>query len=192
MNAEIITAVALGIGLSASTGFRVFVPLFVASVAAHFQIITLSDNFGWLASWPAMISFGVATGVEVLAYYIPFIDNLLDAITTPLAVIAGTLLMTAVLPLDDSLQKWILGFIVGGGAAVTMQSGSVISRLTSSKFTAGTANPIVSTGENIVAFGASVTALFIPLFVAIIFILIAIVIFTQLGKWKKRKKGEGN
>lgn len=192
MNAEIITAVALGIGLSASTGFRVFVPLFVASVAAHFQIITLSDSFGWLASWPAMISFGVATGVEVLAYYIPFIDNLLDAITTPLAVIAGTLLMTAVLPLDDSLQKWILGFIVGGGAAVTMQSGSVISRLTSSKFTAGTANPVVSTGENIVAFGASVTALFIPLFVAIIFILIAIVIFTQLGKWKKRKKGEGN
>lgn len=188
MNAEIITAVALGIGLSASTGFRVFVPLLVASVAAHFNIIALSESFVWLASWPAMISFGIATVVEVLAYYIPFVDNLLDTITTPLAVIAGTLLMTAVLPLDPSFQKWILGFIVGGGAAVTMQSGSVISRLSSSKFTAGTANPVVSTGENIMAFGASVTALFLPIFVAIIFIFIAVVIFIKVRKWRKNKK----
>lgn len=188
MNGEILAAVALGIGLSASAGFRVFIPMLVASVAAHFNIIPLTDSFSWLGSWPAMISFGTAAVVEVLAYYIPFVDNLLDTVTTPLAVGAGTLLMTSVLPVDNELMKWIMGFVVGGGAAATMQSGSVLSRFTSSKFTAGTANPVVSTGENMAALGSSVTALFVPVVVAIIFILIAVVIFVKLFEWRKHKK----
>ena len=188
MNGEILAAVALGIGLSASVGFRVFIPMLVASVAAHFNIIPLTESFSWLGSWPAMISFGTAAVVEVLAYYIPFVDNLLDTVTTPLAVGAGTLLMTSVLPVDNELMKWIMGFVVGGGAAATMQSGSVLSRLTSSKFTAGTANPVVSTGENVAALGSSVTALFFPAVVAVIFILIAILIFVKLFEWRKHKK----
>lgn len=190
MNGEILAAVALGIGLSASVGFRVFIPMLVASVAAHFNIIPLTESFSWLGSWPAMISFGTAAVVEVLAYYIPFVDNLLDTVTTPLAVGAGTLLMTSVLPVDNELMKWIMGFVVGGGAAATMQSGSVLSRLTSSKFTAGTANPVVSTGENVAALGSSVTALFFPAVVAVIFILIAILIFVKLFEWRKHKKNK--
>lgn len=190
MNGEILAAVALGIGLSASVGFRVFIPMLVASVAAHFNIIPLTESFSWLGSWPAMISFGTAAVVEVLAYYIPFVDNLLDTVTTPLAVGAGTLLMTSVLPVDNELMKWIMGFVVGGGAAATMQSGSVLSRLTSSKFTAGTANPVVSTGENVAALGSSVTALFFPVVVAVIFILIAILIFVKLFEWRKHKKNK--
>ncbi len=192
MNGEILAAVALGIGLSASVGFRVFIPMLVASVAAHFNIIPLTESFSWLGSWPAMISFGTAAVVEVLAYYIPFVDNLLDTVTTPLAVGAGTLLMTSVLPVDNELMKWIMGFVVGGGAAATMQSGSVLSRLTSSKFTAGTANPVVSTGENVAALGSSLTALFFPVVVAVIFILIAILIFVKLFEWRKHKKKQTN
>lgn len=192
MNGEILAAVALGIGLSASVGFRVFIPMLVASVAAHFNIIPLTESFSWLGSWPAMISFGTAAVVEVLAYYIPFVDNLLDTVTTPLAVGAGTLLMTSVLPVDNELMKWIMGFVVGGGAAATMQSGSVLSRLTSSKFTAGTANPVVSTGENVAALGSSVTALLFPVVVAVIFILIAILIFVKLFEWRKHKKKQTN
>lgn len=190
MNGEILAAVALGIGLSASVGFRVFIPMLVASVAAHFNIIPLTESFSWLGSWPAMISFGTAAVVEVLAYYIPFVDNLLDTVTTPLAVGAGTLLMTSVLPVDNELMKWIMGFVVGGGAAATMQSGSVLSRLTSSKFTAGSANPVVSTGENVAALGSSVTALLFPVVVAVIFILIAILIFVKLFEWRKHKKNK--
>ena len=188
MNPEILTAVALGIGLSASTGFRVFIPMLVASVASHFNIIPTTESFAWLGSWTAMITFGVATIVEVLAYYIPFVDNLLDTITTPMAVGAGTLLMTSVLPVDNELMKWIMGFVVGGGAAATVQSGSVLSRLTSSKFTAGTANPVVSTGENVAALGTSVLALFVPVIMAILFIVIAIIIFYKLIEWRKHKK----
>ena len=187
MDTELLTAVALGVGLSASTGFRVFIPMLVASIAAHFGILPLTDSFHWLGSWAAIISFGTATVVEVAAYYIPFVDNLLDTVTTPMAVGAGTLLMTSVLPVDNELVKWITGFILGGGAAATIQSGSVISRLTSSKFTAGAGNPVVSTGENVAALGGSILTLFIPLIIAGGFIIIAFIIFRKLFLWRKSK-----
>ncbi|HPT14072.1 MAG TPA: DUF4126 domain-containing protein [Bacteroidales bacterium] len=181
MNSETITAIALGIGLSASCGFRVFVPLLVASIAARSGIIPLQESFVWLGSWPAIICFGVATIVEIMAYYIPFVDNLLDTITTPLAIGAGSLLMTSVLPIDSEMMKWVTGIIIGGGAAATIQGGSVIARLGSSKLTAGLGNPVVATGEHAAAFGTSILALVMPVFVALVFIFLAGFIFMKFG-----------
>lgn len=188
METQIITAVALGIALSASTGFRVFVPLLVASVAARAGFLPLTDGFAWVGSWPAIICFGAATVAELLAYYIPFVDNLLDTITTPLAIGAGTLLMTSVLPMDSDMLKWITGLIVGGGAAAAVQSGSVFTRLMSSKFTGGTGNAVVATGEHAAAFGASLTALFIPVLVALFFLLlIGFIVRKLLRKLSKNR-----
>lgn len=182
MNKEIITAVAIGIGLSASCGFRVFVPMLVAAIAAKTGIFPVSDGFEWLSSWPAIITFGTATFFEILAYYIPFIDNLLDTLTAPLAVGAGTLLVTSVLPIDSDLLKWSLGFIIGGGAAATIKGGSVLTRLASSKLTAGAGNPVVATGEHAAAFGISVTALFLPLLVAALVLLLIVYIIRKFVK----------
>ena len=162
---ETVTAVALGIGLAASAGFRVFVPMLVASIAAHSGVLPVQDGFAWLAGWPAMICFGTATVAELVAYYVPFVDNLLDGITTPMAVGAGTLLMTSVLPIDGGMLKWATGFIIGGGIAATVQGGSVLVRLLSSSLTGGGANPLVTTGENAAAVGTSVLSLIIPLIV---------------------------
>lgn len=187
LNIETISAIALGIGLSASTGFRVFIPLLVAGLASHFGILPLGENFAWMGSMPALIAFGVAVVVEVLAYYIPFVDNLLDSIATPLSIGAGTLLMTSVFPSDSEWMKWIVGFVVGGGAAATIQSGSAITRLFSSKFTAGAGNPVVSTGEGVAATGFSVVSLFLPVLVAIILITI-IVLILRLGYKRLTKK----
>ncbi len=188
MEPQLITAIALGIGLSASTGFRVFVPLLVASVAARTGILPLTEGFAWLGSWPAIVCFGAATVAELLAYYIPFVDNLLDTITTPLAIGAGTLLMTSVLPVDSEMLKWVTGIIVGGGAAAAVQSGSVFTRILSSKFTGGAGNAVVATGEHAAAFGASITALFIPLIVALFFVLlIAFILRKVLLKIRKNR-----
>ncbi len=182
MNAELITSIAIGIGLSASTGFRVFVPMLVASIAARTGILPLTESFQWLASWPAIISFGTATIVEILAYYIPFIDNLLDTITTPMAIVAGTLLVTSVLPVENDLLKWITGATVGGGAAAAVQGGSVLTRLASSKLTAGIGNPIVSTGENVAAIGSSILSLLVPFFIIAGFLLLFIYIIFKVRK----------
>jgi hypothetical protein len=182
MSIETISAVALGIGLSASAGFRVFIPLLVAGLASHFGILSLGDSFQWMSSTPALICFGVASILEVLAYYIPFVDNLIDTIATPLSVGAGTLLMTSVFPAESEWMKWVMGFIVGGGAAAAIQSGSAITRLLSSQFTAGTGNLVVSTTEGVAATGFSILSLVIPIFVAILIIVFIIIIIRTLYK----------
>jgi hypothetical protein len=182
MEKEIITAIAIGIGLSASCGFRVFVPMLIASVAAKMNLFPVTEGFQWLASWPAIISFATATAAEILAYYIPFVDNLLDTITTPLAVGGGTILLTSVLPIDNELLRWVSGFIFGGGAAATVQGGTVLTRLASTKLTAGTGNAVVATGEHAAAFGTSVLSLFIPLLISSVVIILIFYFITKFGK----------
>jgi len=186
MNAELITAVAIGIGLAASAGFRVFVPMLVAAIAARTGILPLNESFQWLASWPSIIILGTATVVEILAYYIPVVDNLLDTLSTPLAIGAGTLLLTSVLPIDSELMKWITGAAVGGGSAAVVQSGSALTRLTSTKPTAGLGNPVVATAENVAATGTSILALVIPFFILTLFLLLTILIFTVVRRRLRR------
>ena len=182
MEKEIIVAVAIGIGLSAASGFRVFVPMLAASIAAKAGIFPVNEGFQWLAGWPALITFSTATVVEVLAYYIPFVDNLLDTITTPLAVGGGTLLLTSVLPIDNDLLKWVTGFIFGGGSAAAIQGGTALTRLASAKLTAGTGNVVVATGENAAAIGTSVLSLVIPLILAAVIIVVITYLLLKFGK----------
>lgn len=188
METEWITAVAIGIGLAASAGFRVFVPMLVAAVAARAGVLPLNESFQWLSSNTAIICFATATIIEIVAYYIPFVDNLLDAVTTPLAIVAGTLLLTSVLPVDSELLKWITGVTVGGGAAAVIQGGGALTRLLSSKTTLGAGNPVVATGENLAAVGGSLLSLVIPLFIAIGFLLLIVFIFNRLVKRKHRER----
>lgn len=193
VNIETISAIALGIGLSASTGFRVFIPLLVAGLASHFGALPLGESFAWMSSTPALLCFGAASVAEILAYYIPFIDNLLDSIEMPLSIAAGTILMTSVFPSGSEWMKWILGFIIGGGVAITVQSGSAITRLMSSKITAGSGNPIFSTTEVIVAIVISSLAIIVPIFVAIlVLVLIVVILRTVYYKLLKKKKRQTN
>jgi len=173
MNFDIqtITAAALGIALSACCGFRVFVPLLVAGLASRFHIFNFSESFQWLSSTPALIALGAATILEIVAYYIPFIDNILDTIATPLAAVAGTLLATSVIPVDNEWMKWMIGIIAGGGGAGLVASGTGLLRLLSSKTTLGTGNAVVATGENGAAIGGSVLAFLIPIIMAVLFLL---------------------
>ncbi len=188
MEKEIITAVALGIGLSASTGFRVFVPLLIAGLAARFGFLSLNDSFSWLSGNTALFGFGVATLVEVTAYYIPFVDNLLDSLSTPLAVVAGTLISASVLPVDNELLKWGLGLVIGGGTAATIQGGTAALRLGSSGSTGGAANFLVASGENVASVVTPIMTLLLPGMVAVIILLTFFVLFRWIFTRKKGRK----
>lgn len=191
-DAEIIVAVALGIGLAGSAGFRVFVPMLIVSIAAHMGVLPVREGFEWMADWPAMICFGTATLVEIGAYYIPAIDNLLDTVATPMAVGAGTLLMTSILPIENGMFKWLTGFIVGGGMAAVVQSGTVLTRLASTTTTGGAANPVLTTGENAAAIGSSLLSLMLPMIAAVAFICLGIVLVFVFRKRIFRIKGGHN
>jgi len=189
---ELLTNIALGIALSACCGFRVFIPLLAGALAGHFHIFSLLADMQWLASWPAIICFGTAAIAEVAAYYIPFIDNVLDTIATPLSVAAGTVLATSFLPLADfdPLLRWGAGLLAGGSSAGVIHIGAGLLRLFSSKATIGTGNAIVSTTENAAAISGSLLSFVIPVIVAVVLILLIVWILAKLiGRlmWRKRR-----
>ena len=185
---KLLLSLALGLGLSASSGFRVFVPLLVASIASKLGIIHLGESFQWMGSTTATVAFATATVLEIGGYYIPFVDNILDTITTPTSVIAGTLLTASVLtPELDPMLKWGLGIIVGGGSAGIVQAGTALTRATSSVATAGVGNPVVATTEHGLSFAGSILSIFMPFIIAaIICIVLFVILFFLIRYFKER------
>jgi hypothetical protein len=178
---DAVLAVLVGVGLAASCGFRVFVPFLVTSGAALSGYLDVAQNFDWLGTWTAFSAFGVATLVEILAYYIPWLDNLLDALTSPLAVIAGTVLFAASVTGIDPFLKWTLAIIAGGGSAALVQGGTVLTRIASTTTTGGLANFVVSTLESLAGVFFSLISIVIPL-VAVILIIAAVGCMYYMGR----------
>ncbi|MBN1633029.1 MAG: DUF4126 domain-containing protein [Ignavibacteria bacterium] len=181
---EAIISVLIGIGLSAASGFRVFIPLLGLSIASMTGTLELGSDFMWVGSLPALIAFSAATLFEIGAYYIPWVDNALDTIASPLAVISGILVSASVLTDMSPFLKWTLAIIAGGGIAGLVQHGTVAVRATSSVTTGGFGNFILATFE---FFGASLTtllAIIVPVICIICLIILAIIF---IRKYKKRK-----
>jgi hypothetical protein len=170
--ASLAVSIALGIGLAAAVGFRVFLPLLVASVAAYTGHLHLDENFAWLGSLTAIVMLSVAALVEVAAYYIPAVDNLLDTVTAPLALVAGTIVSAAVIADMPPLIKWSTAIIAGGGVAAITQGVTTLVRAKSTAFTAGLGNPVVSTVEMVAAAVISLLALLAPLVALALVVLI--------------------
>ena len=165
---ETLLAVFVGIGLSASCGFRVFVPLLGVSVASWTGHLELAAGFEWIGSPIALAAFGIATILEVGTYYIPWLDNLMDVIATPAAAVAGTIVTASVVTDTSPFLQWALAIIGGGGAAVIVQAGTVVVRGTSSATTGGALNPVCATAELGGAVGGTLLALFVPVVAAVL------------------------
>ncbi|WP_136666619.1 DUF4126 domain-containing protein [Flavobacterium sp. H122] len=185
MATETILSIFLGLGLAASAGFRVFLPLFALSLASHFNIIPLNESWLWVGGMPALITLGIAMIAEISAYYIPFIDNVLDIIATPLAAIAGTAAMASTLIHLDPMLTWGLAIIAGGGTATVMQGMTSATRLASSVKTAGIGNPVVSTAETGTALTLSSLAIFLPIIALVVVVFIFVVVFWLYRKFRK-------
>ena len=179
---EAIIGIIIGIGLSAACGFRVFVPLLIMNLAALSGQLQLPDNFAWIGSTYATIAFGSATVLEIIGYYVPGVDHVLDVIATPAAVVAGTL-TTASMAVDlPPFLKWTLALIAGGGIAGLVQGSTVALRAKSSMATAGAANPIFATLELIVAILIAVLAILVPVLCLILIAVFCFYIFRKIGR----------
>lgn len=190
MTSETIISIFLGIGLSASVGFRVFLPLFALSLASYFGVWDLNDSWQWIGSLTAVITLGVATLIEIFAYFIPWVDNLLDSFAVPLAAIAGTAVMVSTVAGLDPVVTWSLAIIAGGGTATAIKGASATSRLASTATTGGLANPIVSTVETGTAMIVTTASIFAPVLAAVLVIIILFIIFRIYRKLRPRTQKE--
>ena len=171
-------SVGLGVGLAAACGFRVFLPVLIMGLAARAGFPELTEGLEWMAATPALLTFAVAMACEVAAYYVPWLDNLLDTIAMPTAVAAGTLVSAAnVETAATPLLSWSLAAVTGGGAAAVVQAGTTLLRGASTLVTGGFGNPAVSTAENGAAIGLSLLALTVPvLALATVLVLVGAVV----------------
>lgn len=187
MTTETILSIFLGVGLAASVGFRVFVPLFALSLAAHFNLWELNDSWQWIGSLTAVVTLGVATIVEIFAYYIPLVDNLLDTVAVPLAAIAGTAVMVSTVADLSPVITWALAIIAGAGTATAVAGTSSATRLASTTTTASVANPVISTLETGTAIVMSIISLFLPVLAILLVIIILFIIYRLYKKFKSTK-----
>lgn len=178
----------IGIGLAAATGFRVFLPMFAVSLASHMGWIPMNESFQWLAGFPTLITTGIAMVVEILAYYIPFVDHLLDTMSIPLATIAGSVMFASQFADVGAFPQWALALIAGGGTAAAISSGFAGTRAASTATTGGLGNSVVATTETAGAGIMSVLALAAPIiaFVVAVLLIIAVVFFGR-KIWRKFK-----
>lgn len=178
---ELIWSICVGLGLSAACGFRIFLPMLAMGLACNAGHLDLAQDWMWVASPPAMIAFGVATALEIGAYYFPWVDNLLDTVATPTAVVAGVLATSSVIGDSSPLVTWSVAVIGGGGSAAVVQVGTGLVRQASSLTTGGLGNPVLSTFEWIGAGIMSVLAMLLP-FVAVGLVALMILVAFRLYK----------
>jgi hypothetical protein len=180
---DVALSIVLGIGLAAATGFRVFLPMLIVSGAAYTGHLPLSDSFAWLGTPSALTMLGVAAIVEILAYYIPGVDNLLDTLATPAALVAGTVVSAAVMTDVPPMVKWTAAVIAGGGIAGVTQGVSAALRANSTVWTGGLGNMIIATAELVGALIVSFLALAAPaaaIALVILFLWLAIRLLQRL------------
>lgn len=146
---DTVLSVLIGLGLAAACGFRVFVPLLIMSLASRAEVghLVLGDNFAWIGSTPALIAFSVATVLEIAGYYIPWVDNLLDTVATPTAIVAGILVTASAMGDTSPFLKWTLAILAGGGTTAVFQGITSVARHVSSFTTGGLGNPVLATAE---------------------------------------------
>lgn len=184
---QIITCLLLGIGLSATCGFKVFVPLLGISIAANAGWLELSPSFDWLGSTPAVLLLGVATALEICAYYIPFVDNLLDTIAVPASAIAGAIVVGSTMVADMSpILKWAVAIIAGAAPAAAVKTTTAAVRGISSATTAGLGNFAVNTGETVCSIVCCVLTLLLPLLGILLIAWIVVLIVRMIRRLRKR------
>jgi len=203
---QIFMALCAGLGLSAACGLRVFLPLFVASIAVRADMLMVGPSFEWLGATPAIVLFGTATVVEIVGFLVPWVDHALDLLAAPLAAIAGAVLMTSQLdimipgdvssalqatPLLHPAVAWSLGIIVGAMTASGVEAASIAGRVSSSVLTIGWLNPIYGMAETVLAMIVTLLAVWVPILAGgMVLLLLPIVLFAvwRILAWRSKQR----
>lgn len=187
--ANLVMALLLGVGLSASTGLNTFLPLLLLAAASRFGFagIELGQKFEWLSSDVAVLVLLIATLVEVIADKVPAVDHFLDAAGTFVRPVAGALASAAVLPDLDPGLATLLGILIGAPLSLGLHTLKAGARLGSTAATFGCANPVLSLVEDVVSLAVSLLAIFAPLAVPAVVLLVAFALWRLMRRHDRQR-----
>jgi hypothetical protein len=136
-----------------------------------------------MGSGAALLAFAVATALEVAAYKIPWLDNALDTLATPAALVAGMVAAASVVADLPPFIRWAVILVGGGGAAGVVQGATVLARLKSTALTGGLGNPILALVELSCAVITSALALLMPILAVLIVTVVCVIVFVRAGRF---------
>ena len=176
----------MGIGLAACAGLRAFLPLFVVGLAGRFELVPLSESFEWLASWPALVVFGVAVVTEILGDKFPVVDHLLDSLQTFVKPIAGALVTATVVQDWAPLYITLVLIVMGGSTAGVVHLTKSKLRFVSTATTGGVGNPVLSTSEDGVALAGVVGSIAVPPLTILLLLAAAVLAWVTIRRFRQR------
>lgn len=178
---EVLPSIALAIALSACAGLRAWLPLFLAGLLSRAGFLELGSAFQFLGSNKALVLFGVATLIEIVADKVPAVDHALDLLSTVIRPLAGALLAASVLGrFADPLTALALGVAVGAPSSFVPHAAKATLRAASSAFTAGLANPVLSVIEDVVSLAMFALAILVPILVVLGLVLVSVLVIRRL------------
>jgi hypothetical protein len=179
---EVLLQIAVGIGLSAAAGFRILIPFLVMSIAAHGGYLRLAPEMAWIGSTEAIVAFAVAAAIEVMIYFIPVVDNLMDLIEVPAAAIAGTILTATVTSDLDPWLRWSLAAVAGGTVAGGTGALMGATRLASTAIGGPVGNAAVGSAELVSSGILSILSIAVPILALIVIVAIAVLAFRKIKR----------
>lgn len=172
-------------GLSSSAGLNAYVPLLVVALVARFtDHITLNSPWDALESWWVIGVLVVLLLIELLVDKIPAVDSVNDAIQTFIRPVAGAVLFAAsagVISDAHPVLAMICGLLVAGGVHTVKATARPVITAT----TAGVANPVVSTVEDVLSLAMAVLAILVPI---LGFLLLLLVILWFIRRRRRKRE----
>lgn len=188
-----------GAGLSAAAGLNAFIPLVIVALAARFtDFIDLPDNLMWLQSWPTIIISVVLLLAELVLDKIPGVDHINDLLQSLVRPIVGGVMFmaTASAGVQGETEYWIehpwIAGISGALIALGVHTGKAVSRPAVNASTGGTGAPLASFAEDAISVALCLVALFIPIFVLLVFVFLGIALYriVTTGRRRRRRRAE--
>lgn len=154
-------------GLSASAGLNAYLPLLIVAILARLNIFKLQPPFDVMTSWWVIGVLAVLLVIEIFVDKVPAVDTINDIINTIIRPAAGAILFAASASIVTDISpviSIILGLLVAGGVHAVKATARPVLTAT----TAGVANPMVSTVEDIISGITSLVAIFVPLLILLV------------------------
>jgi hypothetical protein len=183
----LVAQVLAGVGLAAAAGLRAFLPPLVVGLLGRYEVFELRPSLDWMESTPALVIFGSAVVLEVLADKIPWLDHALDTVESFVKPAAGILVVAAALVDLPPLWTAVLAIVVGGVVSGTVHFGKASARLVSTGTTGGIGNPALSVAEDGVALGGSLLSIFFPVIAFALLVVGGFLVLRGIGRWKRSR-----
>jgi Domain of unknown function (DUF4126) len=183
-----------GLGLSAAAGLNAYIPLLLVGVLARFtDVITLPEPYRWIQSGWAIGVVAVLLLAELVLDKVPVVDHVNDAVQTLVRPTVGGVIFaatTAAAQADASPwmqdHPWVgvlLGVLVAGVVHATKATARPLVNAT----TVGTATPVVSAAEDAASLAMSLVAVFLPVLVVVVLLLLAWAGYAMVRRVRRRR-----